>query len=59
MRNPVIRFAISLAIFVALWYVLLQVLFMGGGAEPTGLCVITVLAATAGIVSYVRLGKAA
>lgn len=31
MRHPVIRFAISLAIFIALWYVLLQVLFLGGG----------------------------
>lgn len=59
MQHPVTRLAISLVIVNAVWYVLLQVLFMGGGAEPTGLSAITVLAATAGIVSYIRLGKAA
>lgn len=59
MRHRVIRFAVSLAIFVTLWRILLEVLFFGGGAEPTGLSVMTVLAATAGIVSYGRLGKAA
>jgi hypothetical protein len=55
----VIRFAISLAIFAALWRILLEVLFFSGGAERIGLTVITVLAATAGVVSYVGLGKEA
>jgi hypothetical protein len=57
MENPVIRFAIALAIFVMLWYVLLQVLLLTGGAEPVGLGAISVLAVTAGAVSYVRLGR--
>ena len=59
MRHPVVRVLISLAIFIAVWYILLQVLFFGGGAEPTGLSVITVLAATAGVMSYLRLGTEA
>ena len=59
MQHPVIRFAISLAIFVAIWFILLQGLFFGGGAEPVGLSVITAIAFAAGVVSYIRLGKAA
>lgn len=59
MQHPVIRFAISLTIFVAIWFILLQGLFFGGGAEPVGLSVITVIAIAAGVVSYARLGKQA
>lgn len=51
------RALVALIVAVVVWYALLQVLFLAGGAEYIGLTVISVLAVAAGAVAWQQVAK--